>query len=51
MGNLVNQLNIHLDNIELWKEFKIPIETCKHQNDAGMIGALYHWKRREGLVP
>ncbi|MEI3612503.1 ROK family protein [Pseudogracilibacillus sp. SO30301A] len=26
-----------------WEFIKVPIETCKHKNDAGMIGALKHF--------
>ncbi|WP_121613409.1 ROK family protein [Mesobacillus foraminis] len=43
--NLINHLMDHLEEIPFWHEFKIPIEICKHKNDAGMIGAFYHFKR------
>ena len=37
-SNIINQL----DKIHLWNEIKIPVESCKHHNDAGMLGAMYH---------
>jgi beta-glucoside kinase len=43
---LIDHINHQLDNLYWWKEIKIPIESCKHQNDAGMIGAMYHFKQK-----
>ncbi|MBT2655049.1 ROK family protein [Bacillus sp. ISL-18] len=44
---LINHINHQLDQLYWWKEIKIPIESCKHQNDAGMIGAMYHFKQKQ----
>jgi beta-glucoside kinase len=43
---LIDHINHQLDSLYWWKEIKIPIESCKHQNDAGMIGAMYHFKQK-----
>ncbi|WP_378574869.1 ROK family protein [Neobacillus cucumis] len=48
--DLISQLNDHLEKLEFWKQFKIPIEICKHKNDAGMVGALYNFRRKEALL-
>ncbi len=32
-----------LERQKEWEFIKVPIETCKHKNDAGMIGALKHF--------
>lgn len=42
---LIEQIENHLEQISWWSLFKVPIDTCKHKNDAGMIGALYHLKQ------
>lgn len=44
---LIKQINYHLDQIYWWKDIKIPVEQCKHKNDAGMIGALYHFIQKK----
>ncbi|KIL44334.1 ROK family protein [Jeotgalibacillus soli] len=41
--DLLSKINDQLDQLYWWKDIKIPVETCKHQNDAGMIGAMYHF--------
>lgn len=33
----------HLEQLEGWEFIKVPIEVCKHKNDAGMLGALKHF--------
>ncbi|PKG21901.1 ROK family protein [Niallia nealsonii] len=47
---LISEIYAYLEEIEYWKEFKIPIQLCKHKNNAGMLGALYHFKRKEKLL-
>ncbi|OIJ12072.1 hypothetical protein BKP37_14415 [Anaerobacillus alkalilacustris] len=42
--SLVGDISDQLGQLEFWNEVKVPIEACKHRrNDAGMIGALYHF--------
>jgi beta-glucoside kinase len=43
---LINKINNQLDQLYWWKEIKIPVEGCKHDNDAGMIGAMYNFKQK-----
>jgi beta-glucoside kinase len=45
---LLSNIKNHLDQLYWWKDIKIPVECCKHQNDAGMIGALYHFIQKQG---
>lgn len=40
---LVQMIVSHLNQLEWWKFTNVPIETCKHKNDAGMLGALVHY--------
>jgi len=40
---LIRMIEEKLDEIPDWKDFKIPIECCRFRNDAGLIGALYHF--------
>ncbi|WHY69741.1 ROK family protein [Neobacillus sp. SuZ13] len=44
---LLSMINHQLDRITWWKVFKVPVELCKYQNDAGMIGALYHFLQEQ----
>ncbi|MCQ6280425.1 ROK family protein [Bacillus sp. EB600] len=44
---LLSMINHQLDLNPWWKVFKVPVELCKHQNDAGMIGALYHFLQKQ----
>jgi beta-glucoside kinase len=44
---LLSSINNHLNQLYWWKDIKIPVERCKHQNDAGMIGALYHFIKKQ----
>lgn len=39
----VDELEMALNEIPAWNDVKAKIEICKHKNDAGMIGALYHF--------
>ncbi|MCC5896084.1 MAG: ROK family protein [Alkalibacterium sp.] len=32
----------NMDTMDDWYEFKVPIETCKYNNDAGVLGAYYN---------
>ncbi|MED4229206.1 ROK family protein [Neobacillus cucumis] len=43
---LIYLVNQHLEQLSWWKEIQIPIESCKHQNDAGMLGAMYYLKQK-----
>ncbi|MBT2730357.1 ROK family protein [Bacillus sp. ISL-75] len=45
---LLSNIKNHLDQLYWWKDIKIPVESCKHQNDAGMMGALYHFIQKQG---
>ncbi|WP_040978144.1 ROK family protein [Oceanobacillus jeddahense] len=40
----------HLKQQEEWNFIKVPIETCKHKNDAGMLGALKHFLTQKECV-
>lgn len=42
--NFVNELEEALGEISHWNDVKCSISPCKHKNDAGMIGAVYHFK-------
>ncbi|ULT56493.1 ROK family protein [Neobacillus drentensis] len=44
---LIKMINNQLDRLYWWKDIKIPVESCKHQNDAGMIGAMYHFQQKQ----
>lgn len=39
----VKALEEELDTIPSWRDVSAKIETCIHKNDAGMVGALYHF--------
>jgi beta-glucoside kinase len=43
---LINKINHQLDQLYWWKDIKVPVESCKHENDAGMIGAMYNFKQK-----
>lgn len=45
---LLSNIKNHLDQLYWWKDIKIPVESCKHLNDAGLIGALYHFIQKQG---
>lgn len=44
---LLDEINRQLKEYQYWHEFTIPIVRCKYQNDAGMIGAFYHFKKMQ----
>ena len=46
---LIKMINKQLDRLYWWKHIKIPVESCKHQNDAGMIGAMYHLQQKQDM--
>ncbi|MFF2448542.1 ROK family protein [Neobacillus sp. NPDC058068] len=46
--SLIGTINNKLDQLHWWKDIKIPVESCKYQNDAGMIGAMYHFIQKKG---
>ncbi len=41
--DLLGNLEKELQNIPAWEDFKVPLEYCHLKNDAGLIGALYHF--------
>ena len=45
---LLTSIIKHLDRIPQWNEIKVPVELCKHRNNAGMIGAMYHFIQKQG---
>ncbi|QDP41313.1 ROK family protein [Radiobacillus deserti] len=40
---LLEDIKRHLEKLPWWNHLCVPIEPCKHQNDAGMLGALQHF--------
>lgn len=40
---LFEKINRQLEEYGLWSYFKMPVEPCKFRNDAGMLGAFYHF--------
>lgn len=40
---LIDQIKEKMEELEWWKFLKVEIAPCKHRNDAGMIGAVYHF--------
>ncbi|MCT2537067.1 ROK family protein [Aquibacillus koreensis] len=47
-GELVGSIKRKLEGLAYWQDFSVPIDICKHKNDSGMIGALYHFLTRHG---
>ncbi|MRH43864.1 ROK family protein [Aquibacillus halophilus] len=43
---IIDGLKSHLVQNKNWRILEVPIEICKHKNDAGMIGALKHFLDR-----
>ncbi|MFJ8245577.1 ROK family protein [Peribacillus asahii] len=46
--DLLTTIKKHLDELPWWNDIKIPVEPCKHRNNAGMIGAMYHLIQKQG---
>jgi len=44
---LIEMIEEKLDEISDWQDFKVPIECCHFRNDAGLIGALYHFLQEQ----
>ncbi|SHJ72435.1 beta-glucoside kinase [Clostridium cavendishii DSM 21758] len=42
--DFLDKLKLHLENIEWWNEVYTTVDLCKHKNDAGLIGAVYHFR-------
>ncbi|MGG7178855.1 ROK family protein [Clostridium paraputrificum] len=42
-SEFIEELEEALNLIPWWKDVSAKIEPCKHKNDAGMIGAVYHF--------
>lgn len=40
---LIEQIKEKLEELEWWSFLKVEIAPCKHRNDAGLIGAVYHF--------
>ncbi|MGE6629294.1 ROK family protein [Bacillus sp. NPDC077027] len=45
--DLIKQLHARLNALHSWKDIEVKIEPCKYLNQAGMIGALYHYLLKE----
>lgn len=43
---LIGLIQKRMDIMEEWMEFKVPIETCKYHNNAGLLGAYYNASER-----
>ncbi|MFB1050614.1 ROK family protein [Paraliobacillus sp. JSM ZJ581] len=46
---LIQEINRQLKEYHYWHEFEIPVVPCKYQNDAGMLGAFYHFKKMQAV--
>jgi beta-glucoside kinase len=46
--DLIRKINDQLNKFYWWKQIKVPVERCMHQNEAGMIGAMYHFIEMRG---
>lgn len=46
-SRLMPYIECGLGKIPYWQDFKVPVTTCFHHNDAGLIGALYLITRTE----
>ncbi|MEY8193012.1 ROK family protein [Peribacillus simplex] len=47
--DLLSTIKKQLDDLPWWNDIKIPVELCKYRNDAGMIGAMYHFIQKQRL--
>lgn len=45
---LLTAIKKHLDKLPWWNDIQIPVELSKYRNDAGMIGAMYHFIQKQG---
>ncbi|WP_027631986.1 ROK family protein [Clostridium hydrogeniformans] len=41
--DFIYNIDKHLNNIKWWKDIGCDIYTCKHKNNAGILGALYNF--------
>lgn len=48
--DLIINIQKELNKFEFWSEFEIIIEPCMHRNDAGMIGSLYNFIKKNYSV-
>jgi len=46
---LMEEIHRQLKDYFKWDEFNIPVVPCKYRNDAGMIGAFYHFKKMQNI--
>lgn len=49
-AEFAQRIKNHLEQQKEWQFIKVPIETCKHKNDAGMLGALKHFLMQRDMV-
>ncbi|MBT2605729.1 ROK family protein [Bacillus sp. ISL-53] len=47
--DLLSTIKKQLEELPWWNDIKIPVELCKHRNNAGMIGAMYHLIQKQRL--
>ena len=47
---LIKEVNRQINDFRYWHEFTIPVMRCKYLNDAGLIGAYYHFKRMRETI-
>ncbi|WHY85673.1 ROK family protein [Neobacillus novalis] len=45
-NELIERIEAKLEQLDFWKDFRVPITICKHRNDAGMLGAVKHFLNR-----
>lgn len=48
--DLIINIQKELSKFEFWNEFEIVIEPCMHRNDAGMIGSVYNFIKKNYSV-
>lgn len=46
--DLIPNIEKHLHTLHAWKNIQVTLETCYYFNQAGMMGALYHFLIKEG---
>ncbi|WP_409292959.1 ROK family protein [Peribacillus sp. SCS-37] len=47
---LIEDIIQHARHYPYWDSFAVSVEPCRHKNDAGMLGALYHFISRAQKV-
>ncbi|MCY7620473.1 ROK family protein [Bacillus altitudinis] len=46
--DLIPNIEKHLHTLHAWKNIQVTLETCYYFNQAGMMGAVYHFLIKEG---